>query len=306
MTEYFLRKRDGFDVHVLRSRSVEVGIIPDLGAKIVTLRCLSSDREWMWSPPAARLFANQTGDPFPDSTIVGADECFPTIAGCAWAGRELPDHGEVWSEPWAAEGSADGVVTTLSCPISPFDLQRTVRLHDTELFLSYELTNRGKNEESFLWALHPLLAIRAGDQIELPTRRIMVESAIACPLGERGDRWDWPEPSPGIRLDRLDFGPHSAPATKVFSEGLTEGRAAIVNADTGEALEFSFDLDKLDTVGVWINLGGWADHRHVAIEPTNGAPDSLNDATRENRCGRLAAGASTQWSLILKVTPPNP
>ena len=33
---------------------------------------------------------------------------------------------------------------------------------------SYELTNLAATEEKFVWAIHPLLRLQPGDQLELP------------------------------------------------------------------------------------------------------------------------------------------
>ena len=94
----FVSDESGFAVYGLRSPSTEIRVAPELGAKILSLKNLETGREWMWRPPGlSRLFRNEPGDPFERSTLVGADECLPTVAPCRWKGLDLPDHGEVWS-----------------------------------------------------------------------------------------------------------------------------------------------------------------------------------------------------------------
>src|SRR3712207_7250269 len=46
----------------------------------------------------------------------------------------------------------------------------------------------------------------------------------------------WPEPLPGVELDRMSFGRHSPACAKLFVESPSETCAAIVNSDTGESL----------------------------------------------------------------------
>ena len=47
--------------------------------------------------------------------------------------------------------------------------------------------------------------------------------------------------------------------------------------------------------------GGWAGYRHVAIKPTNGAPDPLDVAAAWNRCQRLQPGAAASWEMTLRI-----
>ena len=201
-----IEQQDGIEVHVLRSAEVEVRIIPELGAKISSLKDRHSGRQWLWSPPGARLFRNTLADAFASSTLIGADECFPSIAGCTWRDRKLPDHGEAWSLPWTVTTTNDSVTTRLKCVAAPFVLERTARLAAHILRLDYTLTNVGTQPEEFLWALHPLMAIQPGDRIELPTSQITVEVALNCVLGERGAKLHWPRPQPGMDLGTMDFG----------------------------------------------------------------------------------------------------
>src|SRR5690242_16142349 len=102
-----VRNEQGFEVYVLNNRQLEVAVVPELGAKIISLKNLRSGREWMWHPPGElELFYNSPGDNFSSSPLVGMDECLPTIEPCVWRGRELPDHGEVWSAVWNIDEEA--------------------------------------------------------------------------------------------------------------------------------------------------------------------------------------------------------
>jgi galactose mutarotase-like enzyme len=255
-----------------------------LGAKIISLKNLATGREWMWRPPGPfRLFRNKLGDPFERSTLVGADECLPTIAPCKWEGRHLPDHGEVWSIPWAVDQSAwdqGRIKTTVATPVSPFVFERTVRLEENEVRLDYKLRNISEKPEPYLWAFHPLLEIVEGDRIALSgdVRSVRVESVDGLQEMPRGSVRSWPEPLPGVELDRIDFGPHGPACAKLFVESLSEARAAIVNSETGENLVLAFDAGQNPALGIWITRGGWHGYEHVALEPTNLAFDSLAEA----------------------------
>ena len=68
------------------------------------------------------------------------------------------------SEAWAR-----GVLrTNVSLQILPFDFARTIELEENEVRLTYRVNNRSAAEELYLWAMHPLLRLQTGDQLELP------------------------------------------------------------------------------------------------------------------------------------------
>src|SRR6266567_3568207 len=169
---YTVRYEHGFEVYFLNNQHVEIAVVPELGSRIISLKDLRTRREWLWHPPGERkLFRNNAGDNFARSPLVGMDECFPTIAPCAWQGRNLPDHGEVWAASWTVDGEAwqDGVLrTTAELTISPFDLERTIELQDNVAHLNYRLKNRSATPELYLWAMHPLLRLQPGDHLQLP------------------------------------------------------------------------------------------------------------------------------------------
>jgi galactose mutarotase-like enzyme len=297
-----IEPQDGIEVHVLRSAEVEVRIIPELGAKISSLKDRHSGRQWLWSPPGARLFRNTLADAFASSTLIGADECFPSIAGCTWRDRKLPDHGEAWSLPWTVTTTNDSVTTRLKCVAAPFVLERTARLAAHILRLDYTLTNVGTQPEEFLWALHPLMAIQPGDRIELPTSQITVEVALNCVLGERGAKLHWPRPQPGMDLGTMDFGERVPAALKAFARDLKECRADLVNERTRARLTMRFAGDGVDTLGIWINRGGWHGYDHVALEPTNAAADALDVAASvSGHCGKISPGQKLEWHVQLEM-----
>jgi galactose mutarotase-like enzyme len=300
-----IEQRDGIAVHVLRTAEAEVRIVPELGAKISSLRDRRTGREWLWSPPDAQLFRNRLGDSFDKSTIIGADECFPTIAACNWRNRNLPDHGEAWSLPWTVEAAGNSVTTKLTCVVSPFVMDRPARLEANILHLDYTLTNVGAQPEEFLWALHPLMTIHPGDRLEIPTTQVTLEGATNCPLGERGTVLSWPRPNAAVHLAKMDFGQSAPWSLKAFAFDLTGQRAAIVNDVTGERLTILYSGEALNTLGIFINRGGWNGFHKVALEPSTGAPDALDVAAKDwRRCGKIMAGQRQEWSVRMELQAP--
>src|SRR5262245_12114739 len=110
-----VRTSQDFKVYILSNIDVEVAVVPELGAKIISLKNLQTGREWLWHLCSERtLFRNSLGDDFSQSLLAGIDECLPTIAFCQWRSRVFPDHGEVWSISWSVDSAAweNGILQT--------------------------------------------------------------------------------------------------------------------------------------------------------------------------------------------------
>lgn len=276
----------GFRVYTLTSDEIDLAVVPELGAKIISLKDRRTGREWLWHPEGGlKLFKNNLHDDFSKSPLVGVDECLPTIQPCQWNGRALPDHGEVWSTAWEVDAAAweDGLLkTTARLKISPLELTRTIELTGNEIGVRYELNNLSATEEPFIWAIHPLLRLHAGDELELPdsTRALL-----------NGATW----------VDAVTSVIPPQKSAKIFAQPVSESRAAIHNATSGDRLEFAWDAAENDTLGLWLTRGGWHGHDHFAIEPTNAAGDSLALMAEGKRCGVVAGNSSVSWQLGIRV-----
>ena len=178
-----------------------------------------------------------------------------------------------------------GVLTTsVRLAVSPLVFQRTIELADLDVRLSYTLSNESEAAQAYLWAMHPLLAIQAGDRLELPAE---VRDQLAA------ETW----------LDSLEFEGRTPAFAKVFAGPLREGKAGVVNASSGDSLTFAWDSAANDTLGLWLTRGGWNGHHHLALEPTNGLPDSLALAAGQNRCGLIEGKGKTAWTVRVRVAP---
>ena len=283
-----ISREQGFEVYELRNEAVSLAVIPELGAKVISLKNLRTGREWLWHPRGERkFFRNRVGDDFATSTLVGWDECIPTIAPCQFAGRTLPDHGEAWQVPWALDATAwsrGEIKTSVKLLVSSLKFERTLRLEGDEVIADYSLVNLGPQPEQFLWAMHALLAIQPGDQLELTNeaRKFLV-------------REPW--------LHSLEFGDREPACAKVFAGPLREGRAGVRSANSGDGLEIRWDTKANPLLGIWLTRGGWHGHEHLALEPTNGAPDALAEAAASATPPlMLASLASAKWRVQIHLS----
>ncbi|HEU5122454.1 MAG TPA: hypothetical protein VFW05_00165 [Verrucomicrobiae bacterium] len=279
------RREQGFEVYELSNQELAVAVVPELGARIISLRNRRTGREWMWHPPGGlKLFRNRSGDPFFKSPLVGMDECLPTIEPCVWNGRLLPDHGEVWSAAWSVDEElwANGILKTeVELKQSPFRFERTLELQGNEIQLSYELTHSGTQDECYLWSLHPLLRLQPGDALNLPesTRELI----------------------PAGQMEIADLILAEGRCAKTFATPLSEGFVELENRISGDRLAFEWNAAENDTLGIWLTRGGWHGHHHLALEPTNGDSDALSIAAAQSRCGIVRAGSSNNWQLKITI-----
>lgn len=278
---------DGFDVRFLRSNAVEVGVVPELGARVVSLKNLRTGRQWMYHANGrARLFRNAPGDDFARSPLVGWDECLPTVIPCVWRGRSLPDHGEVWSAVWALDEGAweAGVIkTSVRLPVSPFEFTRAIELEDDSLKVAYRLINLTDEPQEYLWVMHPLLALHEGDRLVLSRE-----------IREHLRHQPW--------LESLEFLNQDVSCVKVFAGPLRQGRAEVLNVNSGDRLVVTWNAEDCPMLGIWLTRGGWNGHHHLALEPANGGHDSLAAVVAEGKDGcRLSAGGEKRWSVEFRL-----
>ena len=307
--EVFTGREQGFAVTGLRTEQAELAMVPALGGRVIRLRSRRTGREWCWHQPRPDwLWANAPGDGFGLSPQAGIDECVPSVAGCAWRGRDIPDHGEVWAQAWTLDPTAlaEGRLSaTVPLTVSPLVFSRSIRaLPDGGFAFDYALTNTGAEAEDYLWCIHPLLTIEPGDRLELPAgvRELQLNGGLGDRAISFGDRWAYPEPFPGYRLDRLETPGMPKGCVKGFAGPLRgEVRAAIANDRTGDRLEVAWSADENPWLGLWLNRGHVGFH-HVALEPGSGAPDSLADAGEQwGARAHLASGETKRWTLVWRV-----
>lgn len=254
-------------------------MVPGLGGKIASLVSRANGREWLWRNPRLPYRRPAPGDSYVALHDTGGiDECFPNVA----PSESLADHGELWSQAWTVEAQ-DAARVTMSARGAGWRFRRLLRLvpDAPRLELDYELESLAERELPFVWCLHPLFAIEPGMQVELPG---------ATPLRVPDPRGPGFEPS----------------ASKTFAGPLSRGEVTLRSADGREALTLRFDPRVIPFAGLWLNYAGWSGagtepYFNLAIEPSIGDRDSLEEALRRGTAGRLAPRARRTWSVALEL-----
>ena len=302
-----------FTVLTLESSKLSVSFLPELGAKMSSLKSLVTGREFLLQPTKPYRRPSY-GAEFADFNTSGFDECFPTISPCVYptgqlAGQRLPDHGDLWSIPWRHETEKSGLFFEAEVRSLPCVFRKWVHLEGSSVLLRYEVENRSDIDFHWLWSAHPLLAVESGCRIILPREvtEVFVSWSRNDRLGKFGDICGWP-------IARTDHGEDvdltlltsakAETADKLFTPSLTSGRCG-VRYKTGDSLFFHFTPSAVPYVGLWICQGGWPTpangHFTLALEPCTGRPDSLDSAIRSGECKVLGGGKKANWDLKLEV-----
>lgn len=311
----------GFDTTEIDTGALALTIIPALGGKISSLRDRRSGREWLWRHPRMAYAQVPHGSVYTTSADTGGwDECFPSVAACAypsapWAGADVQDHGELWSQPAGLALHEDGdraeLTTRWQGVALPYTLERRIALRagSATLRVEYCALSQADAPIAFIWCIHALLAIEPGMQLLLPPAARFnrwAELPDGLLAGERGLRYPPPltagAPSLASLPDRS-----AGVALKLWSDPLPAGAGwATLRAGDGE-LRMRWDVARLPQLAIWMNLGAWAadggaPYYNLGLEPCIGAQDSLAQAvTTEHLFATLPPRGTYTWWLEIEL-----
>lgn len=291
----------------LESERLRVVVLPNLGAKIVSLFDKAHGREWLVGPMRP-LKQTTYGADFVSQDMSGWDEMLPTIVACEWEGVPLPDHGEVWSIPWQIERAGEMLVCEVAGVARPYRFTRRAELVAAgTLELGYTLVNQGKGAAPFLWAAHPQFAVDEQTRISLPGEVTRVVNVIEGDpaWGKAGEVCDWPRAvdrnGQAWQLDRV--GPAANRACRKFYSPpeQAEGWAALMDEKLGCQMRLEWPAEVVPYLGVWVDEGMYNSAPVVALEPSNGYYDSLERAVENRRVLWLAPGETATWTVRVTV-----
>jgi galactose mutarotase-like enzyme len=303
MTEVSRTSWHAFSALTLESEAIRVTIVPDLGAKIVSLYDKAHQREWL-VPPIRPVKQTIYGATFVEQDMSGWDEMLPTITTCEWEGAQLPDHGEVWSIPWHVENTAGAVVLSVEGLAVPYHFVRSASLiAQDRLELRYSLTNTGQKVLPYLWAAHPQFAASPDTQIVFPPEVTQVINVIVDDpvLGKADGLCPWPEAvsisGQAWRLDRVQPVENHT-CRKIYTRPEQPvSWAALVDQKLGCQLRLDWPSDFAPYLGLWIDEGAYNTAPVAALEPANGYYDSLERAIQNQKYATLAPQQEAVWTM---------
>jgi hypothetical protein len=168
----------GFTALILENAQLRVVILPELGAKIWSVYYKPADREMLWHNPRFGPRPTPNGARYDDWFCGGWDELFPNDPPVIIDGDPYPDHGELWSMPYAWEvvrSSSDEVTIRFDRAgvVTPTRSEKwlTPRRDESKVRIRYRFINDGPTPLDFVWKLHPALAIGPESRIDLRADR---------------------------------------------------------------------------------------------------------------------------------------
>ncbi|HEX7125221.1 MAG TPA: DUF5107 domain-containing protein [Thermodesulfobacteriota bacterium] len=285
-------------------------IRPDLGGRIENLVDRRTGRTWLWHPdvyePAPRTLP--IGASFDDHWTGGLDEVFPNDAAGRFGGRNLVDHGELWSRPWTVLETSPYLVTMrLACRTVPVVVEKAIEVDPDrpEARLHYRLDHRGDAPLPFLFKLHAAVRVAAGDRILLPPCTVEPVTLDFSTIVGRAEPTPWPiahdaagEP---VRLDLVP--PREANAQEfLYASGLGDGFCGVEDGRGNGELLFRFDLAAFPCVWLFQSYGRWRGHYVVVLEPATTMPYDLHEALARGTCAVLEPGATRALDVAVSLT----
>jgi hypothetical protein len=300
----------------LNSDFLNAVILPEEGGRISTLRCRRSNTEFLLQTNRAEgpsLVQPGREASFASGAVGGIEECLPTVARCSVDGELIPDHGDFWQFAWeASDISAQQVSLSARGFSRPLLFDKVVSLGDSSLSITSRITNTGESETSFLYAMHPLLAVDPGDRIALPStcQKVRVYGSLGERLGSTTTEASWPiADTPFGEVDLSTLGaPESSTAEMLYTQRLQEGWCGLYRTGAKQGIVFRFDERKLPYLGLWICCGGWPDDLEsprqfaFAPEPTTAPCGSLEQALSEKLEYRLEPGDSLSFTTQIFIS----
>ena len=297
---------------ILENGHLRVTLLPDWGAKTISLVHSPSGYETLWQNPAPAFARTGYGASYGDGEFAGFDEMFPTISRCfyedaPWAGAEAPDHGEVWTIPWETTLGEGEATFTVSGVRFPYRLSKTVYLDGDKLVARYAAFNASAAQMDFIWAAHPLFNASEGMRFIVPGGMTEVINAVPGPtLGGYGLRYAFPEARRAdgitVRLDRAPSRNSSGFQKYWFARKATEGWCILHDGLRGLSIGLSWPVDTAPWLGMWLNEGGYGGQYNIAPEPATGAMDRIDFAKMWGMGSALGRGARLEWHLAITVS----
>ncbi|MBW4459761.1 MAG: DUF4432 family protein [Nodosilinea sp. WJT8-NPBG4] len=297
-------------VVTLENSDVKLTIRPDLGGRIDQLEDLQTGHAWLWHPSHYTSETTRSlpvGACFDDQWTGGWDEVFPNDAAGEFRGRNLADHGELWSQQWQVlDSSPLSLKLGYQCQTVPVWVEKTIQIdaQRPEASLIYSFQNQSEAEIPFLFKHHAAIAIEAGDEILLPD--CWVEPAFlefSKVIGQPGKtRFPHAIDASGEAVDLRVVPPPSSQLQEFYyTSELSQGFCGIRHRRSQSSLLMTFDQADFPYVWMFQSFGGWQGHYVVVVEPCTTLPSDLEGACRNGTVAVLKPQEQQRRRLTVQL-----
>jgi hypothetical protein len=295
---------------IMENQVLRAVLLPSLGGKLISLIDKRTDSELLWRNSRVPLRLPEFGSDYDDQFVGGWDEIFPNDIREVLAGDPMPDHGELWSTPWACTAGAGNDVVSAELrivgPVSGVEAVKTITLGtDARLVVDYRLHNPTPRTLPFLWKAHVAVALDPDTVIELPPGPILVEDFGSPRARPIGNTFDWPGfDQNGVRHDfrRLPKARSGPVSEFLLATSPAGGACGVRHPSRGTGLHLSWELDALPSCWLFASYGGgWRDLEVLVLEPCTGYPVSVLEGVDQRTHKVLDPGATLTWSITADV-----
>jgi len=279
----------------LSNDKISVTVLAGRGARVTNVRNVIDGREWLsQARGATRAVRLESDATFTETDHCGWDEMFPSVDACTYPsdpylGMSVPDHGELWSQPWdVVEETESSLSQRVRSSRFAYTFERTLRLEGATLRCDYRCQVDAGVESALplLWALHSQFQMVEGTRLALSGRRSTVldtsSSDNVVAVAWAGDLVVQRDVEPGS--DRM-----------IYLQPDDDAEDATLVDPSGSWLRVAWDRSFAPYLGIWADHGRYTSGPVMAIEPTNGFFDELARASDNKMVTLFRPGEATTW-----------
>ena len=296
-------KVGGMDALVLENEKIRTVILPEMGARVLSLIYKQTETEFAWRSPNVPI--KKMNEEL--ENVSGFFDCIPTTDPCTFRGKKLPLGGEVSSKPWKIlKIEKKPTVVTLKmearCQIYPISIRKKIALQKNKsaLKIEYEVSNLSTENLEYHYSSHNTIQVSPYHRLVIPHEVTKVKLGYDSRFGKMGDTISWPE-AMDTKGNRVDISKIASPCEGImenyYTPKLKERWCAAINEAKHEALAITWQGEALPYLNICTNTGGWRDYYFAALEPVTGRPDNLEVAVNQWKdYATLKPKEQTQWS----------
>ena len=300
---------------IMENDTLRTVVVPDLGAKLVSLFDKRTGNEWLVGAGERPFQKIPYAANFTEQDMSGWDEMFPTITACEYPvpgekqGVLLPDHGEVWPLPWTLEPSKLGTLKfSVQGVALPYRLTRTLS-YSTEdtLHMAYQLENLGQESMPYLWSAHPQFTCGDSARVILPAHVQEVCNVLPPEWGWGAleTRHAWPtsttKEDQHNQLDLIETAAQNQIRKFFVLPDTVVSWTGLIRQPAHDWLRFDWDAGLVPYLGIWMDEGVISSQTVVALEPMTGFYDSLALAWENKQVTTITPGEHKSWTLSIRL-----
>jgi len=278
---------NGMNALVLENEKIRTVILPELGARVLSLIYKPTETEFAWRSPNVPI--EKTNEEL--ENVSGFFDCIPTTDPCTFRGNKLPLGGEVSSKPWKIlkiekRRAAVTLKMEARCKIYPLLIRKkiTLRKNNSALEIEYEVCNMSTDTLEYHYSGHNTIQVSPYHRLVIPHEVTKLKLGYDSRFGKMGDMISWPEAA-DIKGNRVDISKIAGPCEGImenfYTTKLKERWCAAINEAKQEAIAVTWQGEALPYLNLCTNTGMWRDYYFAALEPVTGRPDNLEVAVNQ-------------------------